>query len=98
MKKLLILLLIVGCAGVPFQKDIVLHEVVVHIRNDCDGEMGWAQENNEICVWGYEYNGIIIPDYAVLGHEIAHLLNLADNTIKDPDKHTSPNFRPIGKK
>lgn len=93
MRSLLILciLLFIGC-GAPFQKDIVLHEVTVHISSDCGGEMGWATEN-EICVWGYEYKGIIIPDYAVLGHEIAHLLNFADGTVKNPDEHTNPNLR-----
>ncbi len=90
MKKLWVLLpliLITGCAWFsekPFHKVVILPETVIHINNDCDGEMGWAKDN-VICVWGYKQNGIVI-DYYVLGHEIAHRLHRVDDEIKNPDE------------
>ncbi len=88
MRKLLILFLLVqGCAlfkEKPFHKVVTLPETIIHIRNDCDGDMGWAK-GNEICVWGYEQGGGIVPDYSVLGHEIAHRLNKIDAEIRNPD-------------
>ena len=91
-----IALLIQGCAALekPFHKVIVIPETIVHIKNTCDGAPGWAQDG-EICVWGYEHDGIITPDYGVLGHEVGHLLNFADSAAKNPDKHTNPLLRPI---
>ena len=88
MKRFLVLLLLVqGCPlfkEQPFHKVIILPETIIHIRNDCDGEMGWAKDN-VVCVWGYKQNGIVI-DYFVFGHEIAHRLHHVDNEIKNPDR------------
>ena len=46
MRKFLIILLFVqGCAWFsekPFHKTVVLPEIVINIRNDCDGGMGRA--------------------------------------------------------
>ena len=87
-----LILLLSGCAEFipfreePFHKTIVLPETIIHIRNDCYGRPGWAKCNhNEICVWGYEQKGLIVPDYAVLGHEIAHKLNHINPEIRNPD-------------
>ena len=86
-KFLIVLLFVQGCAlfkEAPFHKVVILPETVVHIRNDCDGDRGWAKDN-EICVWGYEQNGVV-PDYYILGHEIAHILQHADKEMRNPDE------------
>ena len=88
-KFLIILFLVQGCAlfkEKPFHKVIILPEIIIHVRNDCRGGMGWAsKDRNEICVWGYEDGGIVI-DYYILGHEIAHKLHHKDDEIRNPDR------------
>ena len=85
----LALLLLQGCAlfkEKQFHKVVILPETIIHVRNDCDGGMGWAsREKNEICVWGYKDSDIVI-DYYILGHEIAHKLNHIDIEIRNPDR------------
>ncbi len=84
---LLVGLLLQGCALFkenPFHKVVILPETVIHIRNDCDGEKGWAKDN-VVCVWGYEEGGVVV-DYYVLGHEIAHILQHVDKDMRNPDE------------
>jgi hypothetical protein len=75
---------------------IRLPEMIIHIVPDVskvatgkcaqNGCVGCADRNNTIWVNGYEVNGKIIINQAVLGHELHHLLNFANPMVADPDR------------
>lgn len=45
-----------------------------------------TSSNNEIYIIGHKSKGKIFVNQAILGHEIAHLLNFKDPSIPNPDK------------
>lgn len=47
---------------------------------------GYANTNNEICLFGKRVGDKIVVNQAILGHEFNHLLNFKNPKIADPDK------------
>lgn len=54
--------------------------------------IGYATPDNEIWIFGKEVEGKIVLNEAVLGHELAHLLNFKNPKIANPDR-----FRDLNK-
>ena len=54
--------------------------------------IGYATPSNEIWIFGKVVEGKIVLNEAVLGHELAHLLNFKNPKIANPDK-----FRDLNK-
>jgi hypothetical protein len=46
---------------------------------------GYANTNNEICLFGKRVGDKIVVNQAILGHEFNHLLNFKNSKIADPD-------------
>jgi hypothetical protein len=88
MKRLIIIaifLMLTGCAT-PFHHTVILPPITIHISDDCSGRRGWAASDRaEICVEGYEEDGLFVPTQKVLGHEITHIMRHIDKKIKNPD-------------
>lgn len=83
----------------PFEPEVVeLKNVKVHIvshrkhfnwnkaAEEGSGILGYANNKNEIWVFGRIINGMIVINQAVLGHELNHLLNFKYPKIVNPDK------------
>ena len=47
---------------------------------------GYANTNNEICLFGKRVGDKIVVNQAILGHEFNHLLNFANPKIANPDE------------
>ena len=90
-----LVLSLVGCAQPqPYHKRIVLYRVVVHIVDKVEYPkakeghtyLGYANKLGEVWVIGSKVDGKVVPDYYVLGHEIAHLLHWKDEEVVNPDE------------
>jgi len=83
---LILFLILTGCASQPFCHTVTIPQVVVDIRDDCDGYHGLAwKDTSHICIVGMvEEDGIYDIDNEELGHEFKHILHWRDRAIKPP--------------
>ena len=80
-------------AGMPrISKEIIIEaDVRIHIVPDssympCDpAAAGCATSGNDVYVIGYRWNGFIIVNQAILGHELNHVLHYENPEIINPD-------------
>ena len=82
---IIIAIFLTGCASQQFCHTITIPQVVVDIRDDCQGYQGLAwRYTSRICIVGIvEEDGIYI-DNEELGHEFKHILHWRDKAIKPP--------------
>ena len=83
---LILCLTLINCASQkPFCHTVTIPEIVVDIRDDCQGYKGLAwRDTSHICIRGIEEDGVYDMDNEVLGHEFKHILHWRDKAIKPP--------------
>lgn len=74
----------------PYPVTVYLERVKIVIVDEIPGEPainGLAWRSGKVMIKGRVWNGRIIVNQAVLGHEITHLLNFQNHLVMDPDKY-----------
>ena len=84
-RAIIIAIFLTGCASQQFCHTITIPQVVVDIRDDCQGFQGLAwKDTSQICIVGVIEEDRIYIDNEVLGHEFKHILHWKDRAIKPP--------------
>jgi len=89
-RAIIIAIFLTGCASQKFCHTVTIPQVVVDIRDDCNGFHGLAwKDTSHICIRGIEEDGLYDIDNEELGHEFKHILHWRDRAIKPPHPHRS---------